>query len=64
MNIRPYSAGEICQCGVSGLTMQAIIFGNSPFEAGSITEYGFVSIPIMNTNKDFPTANDNYRIQV
>jgi hypothetical protein len=64
MNIRPYSAGELCQCGVSGLTMKAIMFGNSPFEAGTKTEYGFVLIPMINTNKAFPAANDNYRIHV
>jgi len=32
MNVWPYSADEFCQDDVSGLAMQAIMFGNGPVE--------------------------------
>jgi len=44
--------------------MKAIMFGNSPFEADTKTEYGFVLIPTTATDNAFPTGNDNYRIHV
>jgi hypothetical protein len=55
MNVKPYSDCEVYQCGVSGLSMQAIMNGNCPFEAGAKFEYGVVSIAITITNNEFPT---------
>jgi hypothetical protein len=42
--------------------MFAVMEGNSPLDGGLKIEYGFVLIPMIYTNNDVPTGNDNHRI--
>ncbi|MCJ7537089.1 MAG: hypothetical protein WBD62_17040 [Anaerolineales bacterium] len=43
----------------AGLVMQIVMSWNSPLEAGAMTEYGVMLIPLLDTGNDFPTGKMN-----